>query len=110
MWVSNWWGSRNQGHWTEVDSYPTGTPLTATFAWDKANHQFIAVVKVKGEPGPGKEVVEHYSVSDTTPAVSPRKTLDASVWSLNCTSAKTFAQVEAFFDNVAINVDPRSVE
>jgi len=102
--VGNWNG---QGDWTEVGSYPIGTPLTATFAWDKANHQFIAVVAVKGQPGRGTTVAAPYFVSDTTPPASPRKTLDASAASLNCTSAKTFAQVEAFYDNVAINVKPR---
>ncbi len=100
------WNSHPQGGWTDVGSYPVGTPLTATFAWDKANHQFIAVVKVKDEPGPGKEVVAPYSFSDATPPASPGKGLSAGCSSLNCTSAKTFAQVESFFDNVMINAYP----
>jgi hypothetical protein len=105
--VGNW---NSQTGWTNVDSYPIGTPLTATFAWDKANHQFIAVVKVKCEPGPGKEVLVPYSFSDTTPPAYPVKNLNAAASSLNCTSANTFAQVEAFFDNVLINAYPLPAE
>jgi hypothetical protein len=105
--VGNWNG---QSGWTEVGSYPIGAPLTATFAWDKANHQFIALVKVKGEPGQGKMVAVPYSVSDTTPPASPYKQLSAQAYSLNCTSAKTFAQVEAFYDNVIINQPPPHAE
>ena len=104
--VSAFWYVSGQGGWTDIDSYPIGTPLTGTLAWDKANHQFIAVVKARGEPGPGKEVMLPYSISDTTPAVSPRRTIDAVVWSSNCTSTQTYAQVEAFYDNVLINSYP----
>jgi len=99
MTVLNW----NSQSYNVVDSYPIGTPLTATFAWDKENHQFIAVVKVKGDPGPGKQVVTPYFGSDSTPPASPYKQLQAQAYSLNCTGAKTFAQVEAFNDNVMIN-------
>jgi len=93
----------SQGDMEFVDSYPIGTPLTVTFAWDKAKHQFVAAVKVKGEPGSGEVLAVPYAVSDTTPPAYPWKALEAAVGSLNCTSAKTFAQVEAFYDNVAIN-------
>ena len=58
--VGNWWAWRDQGSWTTVGSYPVGTPLTATFAWDKANHQFIATVQVKDEPGSRVQVVALY--------------------------------------------------
>ena len=104
----NYWN--NQGGAAFVDNYPIGTPLTGTIAWDKANHQFICVVKVRGDPGPGKQVVVPYPVSDTTPPASPQKTLAIQAGSLNCTSAKTFAQVEAFYDNVIINQPPPHAE
>lgn len=100
MSVGNW---NSKTEWTEVDSYPVKTPLTLTFAWDKANHQFVATVEVKGEPGSRKVVTAPYSVSDAAQPVSPMKSLDAGVETSNCTSAKTFGQVEAFYDNVRIN-------
>ena len=100
MTVLNW----NYQSYNVVDTYPIGTPLTATFAWDKENHQFIAVVKVKGDPGPGKRVVTSYFSSDSMPPASPYKNIGAQAFSLNCTTAKTFAQVEAFYDSVMINV------
>jgi hypothetical protein len=71
--------------------------------WDKANHQFIGRTKIKGQEGPGDEVVIPYSESDVTPPATPLKTLLASQHTLNCTSAKTNGQVEATFDNVIIN-------
>jgi hypothetical protein len=99
MSVGNWgtWGGPNMG------SYPIGTPLTVTNAWDKANHQFIVVVKVTGDDGSGTKVVVPYSVSDTTPPVNPYKVFTNMLYSLNCTSAQTFAGVETFFDNVIVN-------
>jgi hypothetical protein len=33
--IANW---NSETGWTDVDSYPIGTTLTAIFAWDKANH------------------------------------------------------------------------
>ena len=100
MLVANW---NTQTGWTDSGSYPIGTPLTGTIAWDKADHQFISFVKVKGESGPGNRVAVPYWGSDTMPPVSPAKSLMVQVWSANCASAKTFSQAEVFFDNVITN-------
>ena len=102
--VAIWIGSgRGQIAYTEGGSYTTGTLLTATFAWDKANHQFVALVKAKGDTGPGVQVVLPYSESDTALPSNPYKNLNAFVEALNCTSGKSSARVEAFFDNAIIN-------
>jgi hypothetical protein len=106
MIVANWLTGAGLAVSTPIGSYPIGTPLTLTNAWDQANHQFISVVKVIGESGPGKRVVVSYPVSDTELSVNPSRNFLAYVFSQNCTSAQTFAQVEVFFDNVRINVVP----
>ena len=106
MIVRNWFTGSGLGISTEIGNYPIGTPLRLSNTWDKANHQFISVVQVIGEPGPGKRVVVPYTVSDTTLPAYAYKQLLTYVYSQNCTSAQTFAQVEAFFDNVMVNVPP----
>ncbi len=90
----------------EIGRYPIGKTLTATVAWDKANHQFIFAVNVTDDPSHAARAVAPYYVSDTTPPVNPVRWLDAGVYSPNCTSSQTSAQVEVFYDNVMINGDP----
>jgi hypothetical protein len=107
MSVGNWLASANGlGYGVPIGTYPVGTPLIVTNIWDKTNHRFISVVKVKDESGSTKRVVNPYSVSDTTPAVNPARGLSILAYSLNCTSTQTFAQTEAFFDNVIVNAAP----
>lgn len=101
--VANW---STLKEWTDVAQYPVGTPLTATFAWDQANHQFVAMVEVQGEPSSRTQVAVPYSENDTVPPTNLDKHLDAEAHSLNCSSAQTFAQVEALYKNVRINVPP----
>ena len=108
--VGNYWGwgaAHNfEGVWTPVGSYPLGTPLVASFKWDRANHQFVATVKVKGDPSPGTEVVSSYGaagVSDQRPAADPTKNLYASTTALNCTTALSGSHVDALFDNVIVS-------
>jgi hypothetical protein len=104
--VSNWMAGSGIGVSTDMGSYPIGTPLTAAIAWDKANHQFISAVKVKGDSGQGVRVEVPYSVSDIRPPAWGQRSLNAAAYGSNCTSAQTYAQVEVFFDNVMINNPP----
>lgn len=104
--VANWMTGSGLGVGTPIGSYPIGTPLTVTNSWDKANHQFISVVQVTGDSGTAKKVVVPYSVSDLNLPVYPNKGFGTGAYGANCTSAQTFAEVEAFFDNVMINVPP----
>jgi hypothetical protein len=101
MSVGGWWGWEDQGYWNVIKSYPIGTPLTGTIKWDKANGQFIASVKAKGEMD--SSVVMPYSLPVSAPPANGTKTLDAGVHTLNCTSAQTVGTVDATYDNVIIN-------
>jgi hypothetical protein len=101
--VNGWWGWKDLGDNQKFAEYPIGTPLTATFKWDKAHHRFIARVKIKGERGNGLEVFMPYPMSDTTPPAYPDRRLVTVALSPNCTTGQTSAQTEATFDNVTIN-------
>jgi hypothetical protein len=105
MRASVYWGRPWPGPATNVPlaDYPIGTQLTGTLKWDKANHRFIGRTRVKGQEGPGEEILIPYSEPDVTSPANPLKALQASQHTLNCTSAKTNGQVEATFDNVIIN-------
>jgi hypothetical protein len=63
-------------------------------------------VKVKDDPAVGMDAVVPYSVPDTKPPSWNSRWLEAPLVAANCTSGQTFAQVEAFYDNVMINVAP----
>ena len=92
----------------DMGSYPIGTPLTVTVAWNKANHSFFFAVHVIGDAGLGKRVWIPYSVSDTNPPAWLQRNISASPNSANCTSVRTFSAVEAFVDNVIVNAAPPS--
>ncbi len=104
--VGYYLGSRDLWIADEIGRYPLGKTLTATVAWDKANHQFIFAVNVTGDPSHAARAVAPYYVSDIAPPVNPVRWLDAGVYSPNCTSSQTSSQVEAFYDNVMINAAP----
>jgi hypothetical protein len=108
MALSVYWGHPWPGPATDVPfaTYPIGTPLVATLTWDKANHQFIGETRIRDDESRSnsvKQVQIPYSVSDTTSPASPLKSLQASQHTLNCTSASTYGQVEATYDNVVVN-------
>ena len=106
MSVVLWWGynwGSGQGFAYPVASYPFGTPLTLSLKWDEDNHQFIARSKPRFGESPGKQIAVPYNVSATTPSTSPSRGMDVSTNSLNCTSGRTYAQVEPKFDNVIVN-------
>jgi hypothetical protein len=104
MSVSVYWGHPWPGAATDVGfaTYPVGTPLVATLTWDKANHQFIGKTKILDESELVQQVQIPYSVPDTMPPASPLKSLQASQHTLNCTSASTYGEVEATYDNVYV--------
>ena len=103
IFVSGYWGYQSQSDWKPIAQYPIGTALTGTFKWDKAHHQFIARVKIKGQLGKGTELAMPYPMSDQVPPTYSDKRLVAVALSPNCTSGQTSAQTEATFDNVVIN-------
>jgi len=99
--VGGWWGWEDQGNWNFIASYPVGTSLRGSIRWDKENRQFVA--SVTAADGTGGTAVMPYTVLETAPPVTANKKLDATLFTLNCTSTQTFGEVEATFDNVMIN-------
>jgi hypothetical protein len=85
--------------WFNIGQYKIGERLTATIQWDHANHRFIG--SVTNQAGT-KQVVVPYTTPDTTPPAVQSKGLYANVTSPNCLGTRTFARVEAYFDNVII--------
>lgn len=84
-----------------LGNIPIGTPITATVAWDKANHQFVFswTNKLTHVTTPG---VLSYSFSDTTPAADPEKHLNVEIFPANCTATRAWVSADALFDNVFI--------
>jgi hypothetical protein len=104
--VLNWLQGSGLGVPTPIGNYPLGTQFTATNTWDRADHQFVTVVQVKGDPDSARRVVVPYSVPDFSLPSFPYKEFDSMAYSLNCTSVQTSAEIEVFFDNVIINNPP----
>jgi len=104
--ILNWLSGSGLGVPTPIANHPLGTPLTASNTWDRANHRFITVVQVTGDPDSARKVVVPYLVPDSALPAVPYKEFDSMAYSLNCTSTQTFAAIEVFFDNVVINNPP----
>lgn len=84
-----------------LGNIPIGTPITATVAWDKANHQFVFswTNKLTHVTTPG---ALSYSFSDTTPAADPEKHLNVEIFPANCSATRAWVSTDALFDNVFI--------
>lgn len=106
MHVANWMTGAGLGVNTDIGTYPIGTILTATNAWDKANHQFVSVVEVKGRPETKIRITAPYPVSDSASPSYAYKGFTVMAYSPNCTSAQTFAGAESHFENVLVNTLP----
>ncbi len=105
MIVGDWVGRLNVG--ANLGTYPIGTTLTVTNSWDKENHQFVSVAMIKGHPKSAKRVAVPYDpLLGATPPANPVRLFNNMLYSANCSSVQTFAEVEAFFDNVKINDAP----
>jgi hypothetical protein len=110
MQVGNYWGWGAghgwQGYWTFVASYRVNTPLVASFTWDRSNHQFVAKVWPKGDPGSVAQVASSYGdygVSDAYRPSDPTKKFVAATAAMNCTSVLSDSHVDVLFDNVIVD-------
>lgn len=83
--------------WADMGSYPIGTTLIVTVAWDKANQQFVSAVYSKDDPSEGVRVVTPYFASDDTLPVWSQRSLNNSVQAANCTSEQAFADNRVVF-------------
>jgi hypothetical protein len=79
-----------------------GEQVTVELRWDQPNHRFILHL-VRPAHNTRVERFMPYTISDTTAAVFPFKTLSANVFPANCTTATTSADLDVFFDNVMTN-------
>jgi len=75
-----------------------GIVSTLRIKWDQPNHNFIFQLNNQAE------VVSHYAVSDTTPAVFSYKTINAGRVVPHCrTTRRPFISMDAFVSNVYVN-------
>lgn len=66
--------------------------------WDQLNHRFI--FQLNDDP----EVPAPYTVSDTSPAISPYKAIDLARVVPHCTAkACPYASIDAYFDRIKVN-------
>ena len=79
-----------------------GDQVTVELAWDQPNHQFTVSLNYPARHISHKQSMP-YTMSDTTAAVNPYKSLQASVAPANCTSGGTSADLDVTFDNVMTN-------
>ncbi len=99
--AGNFFHNNDYSHFIWLGTVQMGTPITATVAWDQANHRFLYswTNKITHVTTPG---MLSYSLSDTTPAADPEKHLDVEIFPANCTATQTWVYTEALFDNVFI--------
>jgi len=79
-----------------------GDRVIAQLEWDQANHRFVASWTKVGSGSVTKASMP-YTMPDTTPPAYPFKLLGVRTFSPNCIDTRTFADMEATFDNVMIN-------
>jgi hypothetical protein len=77
-----------------------GERVKVELQWDQPNHQFIVRLFRSGSK---VEQLMPYTISDTTAAVSPFKTLSANVFPANCVGTATSADLDVMFDNILTN-------
>jgi hypothetical protein len=98
---ANFFHNNDFSHFISLGTVSIGTPVTATVAWDQANHRFFYswTNKLTHVTIPA---VLPYSLSDTTPAADPEKHLDVELFPSNCTATQTWIHADALFDSVYI--------
>jgi len=79
-----------------------GEPIRVELVWDRSNHRFV-VRLFRPLSGTTVEQSMPYTISDTTPAVSPFRSIDANVFPANCVGTRKSAELEVFFNDVFVN-------
>jgi hypothetical protein len=81
-----------------LGSVRLGQEVNLRLKWDKPNHQFIFQLNDQ------LEVASRYSVSDSSPAVSPYKALDLARVVPHCTAKiRPYIEMDAYFRDIYIN-------
>jgi len=79
-----------------------GERVIVELRWDRPNHRFVLRL-FRPTYGTKVEQFMPYTISDTSPAVSPFRILSANVYPANCTATRTSADLDVMFDNVMTN-------
>jgi hypothetical protein len=91
-----------QGHFfgdVGLGSVNVGERVLVELKWDKPNHRFVIRLFRPGSNTWAEQYLP-YTMSDSTPAVSPSKQLSARVFVDNCTGNQTYADMGIKFDNI----------
>jgi hypothetical protein len=86
----------------QLGSVNVGERVIVELSWDQPNHRFV-IRLFRPTYGTKSEQSMEYTISDTTPAVSPFRSLSANVFPANCDGTRTSADLEVLFDNVLTN-------
>jgi hypothetical protein len=76
-----------------------GEHVRVELLWDQPNHRFV-IRLFRPASGTFAEQVMPYAISDTTPAVSPFRNINANVYPANCVGTRTSSELEVLFDDV----------
>jgi hypothetical protein len=91
-------GSQTPLDYRVLGSVQPGAVSTLRIKWDQPNHSFV--FQLNGQP----EVVSHYTVSDTTPAVFSYKAIELARVVPHCTTTpRPFISIDASVGNVHVN-------
>ena len=93
----------HQGFFGNVDLglVNVGERVRVELVWDKPNHRFV-VRLFRPLYGTTTEQFMPYTISDTTAAVSPSRSIDANVFPANCVGTRNSAELEVLFDDVLV--------
>ena len=93
----------HQGFFGNVDLglVNVGERVRVELVWDQPNHRFV-VRLFRPLYGTTTEQFMPYTISDTTPAVSPFRNIDAFIYPANCVGSRKSADVEVLFDDVLV--------
>jgi hypothetical protein len=93
----------HQGFFGNVDLglVNVGERVRVELVWDKPNHRFV-VRLFRPLYRTTTEQFMPYTISDTTAAVSPSRSIDANVFPANCAGTRKSAELEVLFDDVLV--------
>lgn len=87
---------------SDLGTVNIGEEVFVFLRWDRKNHRFLGGMKKPGSP---QNVVSiPYTISDTTPPNGAYKGISVRNTVPNCVDRLTVAGMEAFFDDVMVNV------
>jgi hypothetical protein len=76
-----------------------GEHVRVELLWDQPNHRFV-IRLFRLASGIVTEQVMPYTISDTTAAVSPFRSINANVYPANCVGTRTSSELEVLFNDV----------